>query len=136
MEPVNQGAQSWSWHVPFTVASVTRMRGEVTKTLLGESVAPGTVDDARVVLTELMGNAVRHARAQSDGDLTVRLALDDESVRLCVVDGGSTTLPALVNPPELAPSGRGLTIVRTLTSDWGVREAPNGNTVFGVLQRR
>lgn len=48
-------------------------------------------------------------------------------------DGGSATLPTVLHPPTLAPSGRGLTIVRTLTREWGVLESAEGNTVFGVL---
>ena len=52
-----------------------------------------------------------------------------------VNDGGSATLPTLISTPLLSLGGRGLSIVRTLTRDWGVQETRNGNTVFGVLDR-
>jgi hypothetical protein len=63
----------------------------------------------------------------------VGLILEATAVRIFVVDGGSATLPTLLNPPPMAIGGRGLSIVRTLSRDWGVQETGSGNTVFGVL---
>ncbi len=91
------------------------------------------VDDARIVVSELLGNALRHARPIQDAGLVLTLEVQPDAVRLSVSDGGSATLPTLLHAPELAVSGRGLTIVRTLTREWGVREGTDGNTVFGVL---
>ena len=93
------------------------------------------MEDARVVVTELLANSLRHARACSDGGLAVDLAVSAEDITIAVMDGGSATLPALIHPPPLAPSGRGLAIVRTLTRRWGIREHGSGNVVFGVLSR-
>ncbi len=91
------------------------------------------IEDARLVLSELLANALRHARPLPGGTLRVNLTLDDASIRICVVDGGSATLPTLLHAPPMAVGGRGLAIVRTLTRDWGVKESRTGNTVFGVL---
>jgi len=91
------------------------------------------VDDARLVVSELLGNALRHARPIRNAGLVLTLEMQQDAVRLSVSDGGSATLPTLLHPPELAVSGRGLTMVRTLTREWGVREEEEGNTVFGVL---
>jgi anti-sigma regulatory factor (Ser/Thr protein kinase) len=74
-----------------------------------------------VVVSELLGNALRHARARMDGGLTVEVAVSADSVTIAVADGGSATLPTLIHAPTLAPSGRGLAVVRTLTSRWGIR---------------
>jgi hypothetical protein len=52
-----------------------------------------------------------------------------------VADGGAGTVPSVVSPTPLARSGRGLGIVHSLTSDWGVKETSDGNTVFGILDR-
>ena len=75
----------------------------------------------------------RHARPIQNAGLMLTLEVQPDSVRLSVSDGGSATLPTLLHPPDLALSGRGLTIVRTLTREWGVCEGVDGNTVFGVL---
>lgn len=122
-----------SWAVPFSPSAVRSARTNVTVALRRFGVAQHIVDDARIVVSELLGNALRHARPTSDGGLILRLELLPDAVRLSVCDGGSATLPTLLHPPELALSGRGLTIVRTLTREWGVREGVDGNTVFGVL---
>jgi anti-sigma regulatory factor (Ser/Thr protein kinase) len=86
-------------------------------------------------MSELVGNALRHARPRSDGQIAVTVVLDDETVLLSVADGGAATVPSVVSPAPLARSGRGLGIVHTLTRDWGVRESDDGNTVFGILNR-
>jgi anti-sigma regulatory factor (Ser/Thr protein kinase) len=115
------------------MAAVRVARTTVTVTLRKLDVATTVIDDARVVVSELLGNALRHARPLPDGTLRVGLVIDRETLRLFVVDGGSVTLPTLLNPPLLSIGGRGLSIVRTLTRDWGVQETGAGNTVFGVL---
>jgi anti-sigma regulatory factor (Ser/Thr protein kinase) len=125
----------WSWLLPFNARSAGAGRGHVTAILRSEGVAQSTIDDACAVLTELLANAVRHARPRSDGQVLVTMALDNATVSIAVADGGAATVPSLRNPPALAPSGRGLGIVHTLTRDWGVRAAAEGNTVFGVLSR-
>lgn len=122
-----------SWVIPFTPASVRMARTHITVALRRHGVAQHVVDDARIVVSELLGNALRHARPIPNCGLVLTLDVGDDAIRLSVTDGGSATLPTLLHPPDLALSGRGLTIVRTLTREWGVREGAHGNTVFGVL---
>lgn len=122
-----------SWVVPFSTSAVRCARADVTVALRRYGVPQNVVDDARIVVSELLGNALRHARPIPGGGLVLTLEVQPDSLRLSVADGGSATLPTLLHPPDLAPSGRGLTIVRTLTREWGVRESADGNTVFGVL---
>lgn len=124
-----------SWGVPFTAAAVRSARTNVTVALRRCGIAQRIIDDARLIVSELLGNALRHARPIQGCGLVLTLEIDEDSVRLSVADGGSATLPTLLHGPELAPNGRGLTIVRTLTREWGVREGKHGNTVFGVLAR-
>lgn len=124
-----------SWVVPFATPSVRAARTNVTVALRAFGVPHQTIDDARIIVSELVGNALRHAQPLSTGGLTVGIEVDDDSVRVWVSDGGSDTLPALVSSPVLAIRGRGLAIVRTLTRSWGVQERASGNTVFGVLAR-
>ena len=126
-------ASKESWLLPFTATSVRNARTHITVALRRHGIAQHVVDDARIVVSELLGNALRHARPIRDGGLLLSLDVEADSVRLEVSDGGSATLPTLLHPPALALSGRGLTIVRTLTREWGVHETADGNTVFGVL---
>jgi anti-sigma regulatory factor (Ser/Thr protein kinase) len=87
------------------------------------------VDAAALVVSELATNAVLHARSE----LTVRLLKDE---------GGSLRLEVLDRSPrQVAPrhhsagsaTGRGLSIVRDLASDWGVDERAGGKTVWVQL---
>ncbi|HEY7045083.1 MAG TPA: ATP-binding protein [Nocardioidaceae bacterium] len=125
--------QDQAWSVPFRAVAVRSARTTITVALRRLGVSSQVIEDARIVVSELLGNALRHARPLPDGTLRVGLAVEDAAVRLYVVDGGSATLPTLLNPPPMALGGRGLSIVRTLTRDWGVHETLSGNTVFGVL---
>ncbi len=125
------GAEVWTF--PFAARAVRAARTTVGGVLSRLGADSAIIDDARLVVSELLGNALRHARPLPDGTIQVGLRVEADTVRLFVVDGGSPTLPTLLNPPPLALGGRGLSIVRTLTRDWGVHETGTGNTVFGVL---
>lgn len=127
--------QSWSWSLPFVPTSARLARMHVAVVLRQFLVTQEIVDDAQMVVSELVGNALRHARPLPPGTINVGLDVADVSVRVFVVDGGSATLPTLLSPPPLSLGGRGLSIVRTLTRQWGVQETRKGNTVFGVLDR-
>ncbi len=122
-----------SWVVPFTPSSVRAARLNLTAAMRRNDVPQPVIDDAMIVVSELLGNAVRHAKPIPGTGLVLTLEIRSESVWLSVSDGGSATLPTLLHPPPFASSGRGLTIVRSLTAEWGVREGVAGNTVFAVL---
>ena len=79
------------------------------------------VDDARLVVSELAANAVRHAHSP----FTVSLRQADRAVFLSVQDGSPGT-PALLDPGLLSTAGRGLSIVDLVSEDWGVTPAPGG----------
>jgi anti-sigma regulatory factor (Ser/Thr protein kinase) len=87
-------------------------------------------DDAGLVLTELVTNAVIHA----EGD-AVDIWLRADRRRLAIVVGDpSPEMPvrvATLNADEL--SGRGLMIVGALAECWGACRVPAGKVVWAVL---
>jgi two-component sensor histidine kinase len=93
----------------------------------------GAVDNAAIVVTELLTNAIRHASPLSGRWLQVTWDLENESVEIAVSDGGSTTLPRVSRPALSALGGRGLEIVESLSQRWGVRGAGPGTTVWAIL---
>lgn len=106
--------------VPFSPESAGRVRAALGSWLDHRGSDPDVVDEARLVATELVGNAVRHARPLSNGSVLVRWQEEDSMLVLSVCDGGGPTKP---EPVEAAPydvRGRGLKIVDTLTSRWWV----------------
>jgi anti-sigma regulatory factor (Ser/Thr protein kinase) len=79
-----------------------------------------TVDQARLLLSEVVSNAVRHG----EGD-HVRVVLDAAErgeLRCEVVDEGHGFVPKARDKPSTDVGGWGLHLVETLSRRWGVRE--------------
>ena len=76
--------------------------------------------------TELVSNAVRHARPLPAGDLCVTCSVGSRDVEVRVVDGGSTTRPHVCSVSLDSAHGRGMFIVSKLSSDWGSRSREDG----------
>ena len=88
------------------------------------------LDDAVLVMSELITNAVLHAQ----GQLTVRLrTASGGSVRLEVQDG-STRLPRLRGYGNDATTGRGLRMVADLSAEWGVEPMSVGKRVWARIR--
>ncbi|MFD7296594.1 ATP-binding protein [Streptomyces sp. NPDC059897] len=92
-------------------------------------------DTAELLLSELMTNAYRHAKAPADRQIWARATLSEGKLLRVQVTDASTTLPV---PRTAAPeeeSGRGLALVVLLADAWGAeaREAGVGKTVWFEL---
>lgn len=87
------------------------------------------VHDACLVTSELVANAVLHAR--TGVRVTVRVDAVDV-VRIEVYDQ-NTRMPVLVTPPDDATSGRGLDVVAKVATTWGTRSHGDGKTVWAQL---
>lgn len=88
---------------------------------------PGQVTDNGVLLvSELVGNAVRHTGATRFG---LRMYRGRGRVRVEVRDP-SRGLPCLLPVQELDISGRGLWLVERLSDRWGVDLQPRGKTTW------
>ena len=115
--------------LPCQPVSVAVARHRITSEMRSAGTTDGAVDNAAIVVTELLTNAIRHASPLSGRWLQVTWDLENESVEIAVSDGGSTTLPRVSRPALSALGGRGLEIVETLSQRWGVRCAGPGTTV-------
>lgn len=109
--------------------SVSRVRHLVRAVLDGHRGV--LLDDAVLVVDELVSNAVRHGH----GPRTCRLALIDEGrgLRIEVTDAGSGE-PHLRTPDETG--GRGLLLVDKLANAWGVRWFPRYKTAWAEIAVR
>ncbi|MEU4168080.1 ATP-binding protein [Streptomyces sp. NPDC026665] len=132
---------SSSMAVPHGPAGVGKARHRMRDQLRSGGVAETVIDDAVLILSELLSNACRHGRPLGDAladDGTVRAAWRvDAAGRLTVevTDGGGPTRPAPATPSVTARGGRGLNIITALAKDWGVRDDVRGEvTVWVVVQ--
>ncbi|GAA4995726.1 ATP-binding protein [Streptomyces siamensis] len=132
---------SSSMAVPHGPAGVGEARHRMRDQLRTGGVADSVIDDAVLILSELLSNACRHGRPLGDaltGDGDVRAAWRvDTSGRLVVevTDGGGPTRPVPATPSVTARGGRGLNIISALAKDWGVRDDVRGEvTVWVVVQ--
>ena len=138
---------------PYTPESVGTARHALADALQRMRVAPSAADDAVLILSELVSNALRHARPLAGGTIRVGWWMtDDKVLRIAVTDGGrqhaTPTPPPAPDPESLdlvatdlddvdesAVDGRGLGIVGLLADSWGVEPwyAPETEATGPVL---
>ncbi|WP_433243557.1 ATP-binding protein [Streptosporangium sp. CA-135522] len=118
--------------LPGDVASVPQARLYV-RDLLGP-IGDGYVDDALLLVTELVTNAVRHSDSgrRPDGQVTVTVTNRAGTLQVDVIDQGSASRTPRIRPDVDARSGggRGLWLVRELASAWGWHDDPAGRVVW------
>ncbi|WP_256355790.1 ATP-binding protein [Streptomyces sp. PKU-EA00015] len=85
-----------------------------------------TCEHAVLLVSELVGNAVRHTGARVFG---LRLLRRRGWIRVEVRDP-SRGLPCLMPVHDMDTSGRGLFLVDTLSDRWGVDLLPRGKTTW------
>lgn len=119
--------------VPADPSSVHKVRHEIVVDLERRGLDEDLVGEAEIVASELLTNAVRHARPLSDGTFRVRWKIRADVVEIEVTDGGGATVPKPAPRTVWLSSGRGLRIVRSLAHEWGVTEDRTGNVVWATL---
>ncbi len=127
--------------LPHGPSGVGEARRRLRAELRGCGAPETVVDDAVLVLSELLGNACRYGRPLPGGGRVPGIRAgwcvdEDGLLTLEVTDGGGPTRPKEAVPSLTARGGRGLGIVGMLTLDWGVRDEPGALTVWAVLAVR
>ena len=104
--------------VPATPGMLSGVRAALTELPL----SPRALDDARLLVSELVANSMRHARLGPNDTIRVTAEVGHSRLRVDVVDGGRGGTPAragAIRPRPDAESGWGLYLVETLSSRWG-----------------
>jgi len=127
------GDASRTIRVAWRAASVAQVRRTLVEDLETRNVPTEVVDEAEIVVSELVSNAIRHARPLADGNLRVHWKVKAGVVEVEVTDGGGESTPRPAPRTVWAASGRGLRIVRSLAHEWGVSEDRNGTTVWASV---
>jgi hypothetical protein len=94
---------------------------------------PTLRDTARLVVTELVSNAVRHGTATATAAVEVTLARQADAVYVSVRDR-SRRLPRPGGPvPATVEGGRGLLVVGIMSRAWGATPTVDGKVVWASL---
>ena len=113
--------------LPFTCEAPSTARSQFRR--FASTLSGTTLDDALVMVSELVTNAIQHGMPE----VALELWLRTDRITVAVLDRGDVP-PSLIcaAPPGDHPHGRGLLIVNALAARWGVRrtEGEAGKTVW------
>lgn len=101
---------------------------------VGDGLTADLLDDAELLASELVTNAVQHGSPVIELDV----AAGASSLTVRVADGGVALPAQRRRPARDEPRGRGLRLVEQMAADWGVEtdRGGAGKTVWFRLGRR
>lgn len=123
-------AQTAEVRVPDRLDSVPATRAFLAKLLDGWGIEDDVIDDASLLATELLSNAVK----QGTGSVELRVEAEDGLLHVAVHDHAEGK-PVVNHAGPASPNGRGLWIVQSIAHNWGTDsdgEEP-GKTVWFEL---
>jgi anti-sigma regulatory factor (Ser/Thr protein kinase) len=115
--------------LPPDPSSARRARRHVVE-VLERAGLPGHADVAALLVSELVTNALLHARSA----VTLRVDTGPTTVRVEVADASPRQLNRRRYSPE-SSTGRGLLLLEELASRWGVDPRTGGKAVWFELPR-
>ncbi|MFE7893028.1 ATP-binding protein [Streptomyces sp. NPDC057412] len=123
---------SWRVALPHTAAAVPVARALV-RTALAELEHAADSDTAELLTAELVANAVEHT--PGDGPIELVVALHPSGCQVEVHDPdpappGHLTRPVVEEPDPWQEHGRGLLLIRALSSSCGHRPTESGKAVW------
>ncbi|WP_238012362.1 STAS domain-containing protein [Dactylosporangium sp. AC04546] len=116
------GPRRISADLPDEPAATHLARAFVDRTCARWRIRP-LADHAALVATELVANAVQHARTAA----VISLALRQHYLHLSVRDGSHER-------PRRSPEGHGLLIVEALAASWGCVQTTDGKAMWATLR--
>jgi anti-sigma regulatory factor (Ser/Thr protein kinase) len=122
--------------VPHDASSAAVVRHWLVGQLAPVTGDPVVLADASLLVSELVGNAVRHARPLPGGGVEAEWEMQDDTIMLRVSDGGAVTTPQPRTVAADSPDGRGLAIVSTVAATWGVQRAAGRTSVWAALPQQ
>jgi anti-sigma regulatory factor (Ser/Thr protein kinase) len=93
---------------------------EARNALADVALDDGRERDVRLLVSELVTNAVRHANLAAGDVILLVIEVADQILRVEVHDPGGGFVPTAPAPDPARPSGWGLYLVAELADRWGV----------------
>jgi len=126
-----QGPVSMS--LPFSPQSAGAVRRALVSWLTHHGSSDAVIDDARLVVTELVANAIQHASPLRNGTVLVRWRRDGAGIVLSVSDGGGQRGPEITAAGPESERGRGLAIVDALSPLWWAERTRRVHVIHAYL---
>jgi anti-sigma regulatory factor (Ser/Thr protein kinase) len=111
--------------LPGTPLGVRRLRREMTALAADCGMSADAIADVQLAVTEAATNAVMHAYAETDGDLTVTATRQDGELAIVIGDTG----PGFVDRDDSPGMGVGLSVIATVARRMRIVSAPGGTEV-------
>lgn len=114
--------------LPASIASVRRFAVEACRAHGLDAL----VDTVALLVSEMATNALVHGAGQVQVQVQVRAARNGRRLRVEVADQ-SPQMPVVRRPGLLSEGGRGLALVESLATDWGMQRQDGGKAVWFEL---
>jgi anti-sigma regulatory factor (Ser/Thr protein kinase) len=112
-----------AWCVDLRVPPVPEAVGRVRDAVVDLGLPAALVDDARLLVSELVTNSIRHAGLRPDDWVRVRADWSGHRLRVDVLDDQDASegsgLAGGIRPDPSGESGWGLYLVDAIASRWG-----------------
>ena len=115
-------ADGTTWRLELSVPPDLSALGEVRRSLDALRLPADVRDDARLLVTELVSNSIRHAALRADQRIRIWARWSGRRLKVVVRDRDHArpdTIAGSIRPVPGAESGWGLFIVNQLASRWG-----------------
>jgi anti-sigma regulatory factor (Ser/Thr protein kinase) len=118
-------AISFEARIPGTPLGVRMLRREMTEIAKACGMDAEAIADVRLAVTEAATNAVIHAYAKAEGELSVTAAMQDGELAIVIGDTG----PGLVERRDSPGMGVGLSVIASVAERLKIVSHPGGTEI-------
>ena len=119
--------------LPFAPSTPGIVRTRLAGFLTVHRASNEVIDDALIVISEMIANAVSHGVPAEDGAIEISWSINGDLLELSVLDGGVGGHLKPIDFDEDSLSGRGLSIISRVADRWWV-DMTKGTRVNAELQ--
>lgn len=106
--------------LPFVMSTPSIARTRLAAFLTVHRASNAVIDDALIVVSEMIANAVSHGMPTTDGTIEISWSINGTLLELSVYDAGTGGSLKPVDFDEDSLSGRGLSIINRVADRWWV----------------
>ncbi len=106
--------------LPFETSTPAIARTRLASFLTVNMASSEVIDDALLVISEMIANAVNHGGPTDDGGIEISWTINGDLLELSVLDAGSGGSLTPIDFDEDSLSGRGLSIISRIADRWWV----------------